>query len=427
MSPHWVVRGCAADWPEPVPLSSPWAVIRLSPPAADNARMMTTIWAAGLFCFATLVIHLVGVAVATGRCRTARQLLAPPGDAPGVSLVRPVCGLENHLEATLRSGFELDYPRYEILFCVARATDPAVPLVQRLMRAFPQVPARLLIGDERISSNPKLNNMVKGWQAAGHDWVVMADSNVLMPVDYLQRLLAHWRPGDSGLVCSPPVGGSPDGLCAELECSFLNSYQARWQYVADSFGCGFAQGKTMLWRRDDLERAGGLRALGAELAEDAAATKLVRGSGRRVHLVDRPFVQPLGRRRFAEVWGRQIRWARLRRASFPAFFLPELIAGGAFPLAAAIAAAAAGEPATWLAVAAFAVLWYGAEAMLVFAAGWHLTRRTPLVLLLRDLLLPAVWVASWFGSDFVWRGNHMCVIAGADGLSQIDRAEVAGD
>src|SRR5690606_15027840 len=147
---------------------------------------------------------------------------------------------------------------------------------------------------------------------------------------YVQRLLARWRP-DSGLVASPPVGCDPLGFAAELECAFLNTHQARWQYAADSLGFGFAQGKTMLWRRADLDRAGGIGALAGEVAEDAAATKLVRHAGRRVHLVDAPFGQPLGRRRLREVWHRQLRWARLRRASFPWYFLPEILSGALPP------------------------------------------------------------------------------------------------
>ena len=120
--------------------------------------------------------------------------------------------------------------------------------------------------------------MVKGWKAARYEWVIIADSNVLMPADYIQRLLARWRP-DTGIVCSPPIGSRPESFAAEIECAFLNTYQARWQYAGESSGYGFAQGKTMLWRRDILERGGGIEALGAEIAEDAAATKLVRGAG----------------------------------------------------------------------------------------------------------------------------------------------------
>ena len=152
-----------------------------------------------------------------------------------------------------------------------------------------------------------------------------------MPRDYIERLFASWRT-DTGLVASPPIGSQPEGFWAELECAFLNTYQARWQYIADAFGFGFAQGKTMLWRRADLERAGGIEALANEVAEDAAATKVVRGAGLKVRLVDRPFPQPLGHRTAAEVWHRQVRWARLRRASFFAYFLPEAVSGGVLPM-----------------------------------------------------------------------------------------------
>src|SRR5262249_44299067 len=286
------------------------------------------------------------------------RALPPAVDAPPVTIVRPVCGVDNFVDDTLASTFALDYPSYEIIFCVAHERDPVVPIVRALMAAHPHVHTRLLVGDDRVSQNPKLNNCVKGWDAAAHDWIVIADSNVLMPRDYIQRLLAAWQPG-CGLVCAPPIGARPENIWAELECAFLNTYQARWQYCADTLGNGFAQGKTMLWRRPDLEAAGGIRALGAELAEDAASTKLVRACGRDVHLVDAPFAQPLGHRGFREVWRRQTRWARLRRASFPHLFLPEGLSGALLPsLALAFVAGSIGWP-ILASVGAFAALWYG--------------------------------------------------------------------
>jgi ceramide glucosyltransferase len=95
--------------------------------------------------------------------------------------VRPLCGIDNFATDTLRSTFALSYPRYEILFCVASAKDTVIPLIESLMAEQPQADARLLVGDERVSSNPKLNSVLKGWRAARHDWIVLADSNVLMP------------------------------------------------------------------------------------------------------------------------------------------------------------------------------------------------------------------------------------------------------
>ena len=353
--------------------------------------MTAPILALAAFCIIATVAHLASIVIATLRLRRNSLGTAPAQqELPPVSLVRPLCGLDNYAADTLRSTFDLDYPHYEILFCVAAANDPVVPLVETLIAEHPSTNARLLIGDDRVSGNPKLNNVVKGWRAARHDWIVLADSNVLMPRDYIRQLFASWR-ADTGLVASPPVGCCPQGICAELECAFLNTYQARWQYVIDSFGRGFAQGKTMLWRRADLERAGGIAALGKEVAEDAAATKIVRGAGLKVRLLDRPVAQPLGRRSAAEVWNRQVRWARLRRASFIFYFLPEVLSGGLLPIiAATFVAHAIGLPSITSAVA-FAALWYGGEMLLAAAGDWHVPALYPLYGLMRDCLLPVLF------------------------------------
>jgi ceramide glucosyltransferase len=369
--------------------------------------------AAALFSGILLFLHLLSIAVAARRCRP-RSLAQPPCALPAISIVRPVCGLDDFLEETLRTSFELAYPQFELIFCVASVRDPAIPLVERLIASRQDIVARLTIGDERVSQNPKLNNCVKGWRAARHDWIVIADSNVLMPSDYLQRLLAAWQ-ADTGLVCSPPAGCRPVGFAAHLECAFLNAYQARAQYFADWLGIGFAQGKTVLWRRADLEAVGGIRALGAEVAEDAASTKIVRAAGLRVRLTDGPFGQPLGRRTLGEVWRRQTRWGRLRRACFPLYFLPEILGGAVWPLTAAGYAAHSAGIFPLSVVAALAALWYGAEMVLVWVAGWRLTALYPLHAAIRDLLLPCLWVDAWVGTDFVWRGHQMSVAADAPG------------
>ena len=135
----------------------------------------------------------------------------------------------------------------------------------------------------------------------------------------------------------------------------------------------------------------------------------MRGAGLKVRLVDRPFAQPLGYRSAAEVWNRQLRWARLRRASFLIYFLPEAFSGGVLPML--------GSP-SWRCVR------YAADALrrgalprsgmvpkwlLAIAAGWHVSPRYPLYGLIRDLLLPALFINALRGSDFVWRGNEMQV------------------
>lgn len=368
--------------------------------------MSTIAGAAGVFCLVAVALQLTIATVVAHRCRQRRCTMSGGRNSPSISIIRPLCGIDEHELATLRSAFELDYPDYELILCCASPADPVVPLARRMIEAHPHMRARLLIGDDPISDNPKLNNTVKGWRVAAHDWIVMADSNVLMPCDYLQGLLATWR-DDTGLVCAPPVGVLPGNFAAELECAFLNTYQASWQYAADTVGLGFAQGKTMLWRRDVLDQAGGIAVLGRELAEDAAATKVVREQGLRVRLCDRPSMQPLGRRSLAQMWSRQLRWARLRVASFPQLFLPELLTGSLPAILAGALAADAVDLEPLVAAAGIAALWYATEACVATTAGWHVSWRSPLAWALRDALLPLLWTQAWFGRSFTWRGNQM--------------------
>ena len=367
--------------------------------------MTFALWA-GAACAALTAVNLTSIGLAWSRLRPRDAAAGPLRQRPPVTIIRPVCGLEAFIEETLGTSFTLDYPSYELLICVERGDDPVVPLVERLIAEHPATKARLLIGEDRVSANPKLNNCVKGWREASHDWIVLADSNVLMPRDYLQRLLEAWRP-DSGLVCSTPLGVRPGNLWAWVECAFLNNLQARWQYAGEQVGLGFAQGKSMLWQREMLDAQGGLHALAAELAEDAAATKLVRAAGRQVHLVDSPFEQPLGLRGAAQVWDRQLRWARLRRVTFPAFFAPELLSGGAVSIALGVAAAAWGGWNLPLTMLGLAVLWYGAEAALAGRKGWPLSWALLPALILRDAMIPAIWLAAWTTGRTVWRGNAM--------------------
>ena len=362
---------------------------------------------AAAFALVALLVHVASSISASRRCRVSSTARLPAfTHGPSVTVIRPVCGMDAYEEMTLRSTFELNYGAYEVLFCCASADDSVVPLVQQLMSEHPEVQARLLIGDDRLSQNPKLNNIAKGWRAASHAWIVLADSNVLMPPDYLQRLLTAWR-ADTGLVSAPPIGSHPGNLWAELECAYLNTYQARWQYGADTLGMGFAQGKSMLWRRADLDAAGGIWALASEPAEDAAATKVVRAAGLRVRLPDCAFLQPLGARSAQQIWARQMRWARLRRSTFPGYFALEILSGLLAPLL------ALGLTAAWFdfdyvpLAAAYTATWIGAEAWLATSAGWVFSWRAPFACLLREALLPVLWGLAWFGNSLSWRGNNM--------------------
>ena len=85
---------------------------------------------------------------ASAQRRQARSI--PDSSLPPVSLLKPVHGMESRLRENIESFFHLDYPNYEIIFCVARDDDPVVSLVRELITAHPEARARLLIGDDRV-------------------------------------------------------------------------------------------------------------------------------------------------------------------------------------------------------------------------------------------------------------------------------------
>jgi ceramide glucosyltransferase len=350
-----------------------------------------------------LLFHLLSVALFLRRLRAPRRGQGPIGRPP-VTLLRPVRGRDDHDETTLASSLAQDHPDHEVIFCVAQADDPVLPLLRQLIAGSP-VPARLLVARSDVTGNPKLDNLLKGWETTRRDWVCMTDSNLLLPPDYLSAIVDSWGPG-TGLVSAPPCGILPDGWAARLECAFLNSNQARLQYLADSFGLGFAQGKTLFFNKPLLDAHGGPVVLGRTLAEDVAATQVTRALGARVSLAPLPFPQPIGRRSLGQVLARQLRWSRVLRDGFPLLFGLEPLNGALLPAIAAVAATAAADL-TPVAALAYLALWYGAETLMM--RRW----RDVAVLPVRDLLLPALWIATFRRRGFVWRGNAMGETAAA--------------
>ena len=349
-------------------------------------------------------LHVLSCALVLWRLRGSDPVQTPATHPP-LSVIRPVCGLDADLRETLGTSFSHLAGADEVIFCVAAPDDAAIPVVRGLINDHPEASAQLLIGDDVVSGNPKLNNLVKGWAAARHEWIAMIDSNVLLPRDYVQALFATWR-ADTGLVTSPPAGIRTKGLWAMVESAFLNTYQDRWQLATDQLGKGFAQGKVLFWRRGLLEAAGGLAALGRDLAEDVASTKIVRAAGLKVRVVRRPFPQPLGQRSFGEVWSRQLRWARVRRDGFPWLFAIEPLSGMALPMAAVSTLVLAGV-ANPLVVPLFVSIWYGAELLVARQANWPATFADVLTWIIRDVLILAIWIDAFAAKGFVWRGNAM--------------------
>jgi len=359
-------------------------------------------------------VHLGTIATAWihPRFRAARRL---NDRAPPVSVIVPLKGLDAELAGNLASLLRQDYPDYEVLFSVAEADDPAAAVARRAIAEAPHVPARLVVGAAAVSNHLKTNNMIRPLGAARHDAVLITDSNVRSEPDRIAGLMRHLG-GRQGLVSATAAGARPDTMAGELECAFLNGYCTRFLLFGDRIGRTVALGKTMLFRRSDLERAGGITQLARGGADDVALTRAITGLGLRVAMAERAAVHPVAGRRFGEVWSRHARWLVYRRDYALLTFVLEPFGGGL--VAAAMAGLVGafnpfGLPAA-LAVAAHLAIWYGAEAALLRARGWHLGWRSPLAWLARDAMLPAMWVRSMMSRRMRWRGVTVTVQPGRD-------------
>ncbi len=306
----------------------------------------------------------------------------------------------------------MNYPDYELLFSVADANDPAARVVRGLIAQYPQVDARLIIGAIDIGPNPKVNNMVQSYEQAKNDFVLISDSNVRVPTDYLKRLVAHWSP-DAGLVTALVAGRSAEGIGGFLEATFLNTFYARGMFFAWTFGRPSVIGKSMLFRRSEASRFGGIRALGRYLAEDYMAGEAFRYLGRKVILAADPVHQHIGKHSLSAFWSRHLRWGRIRKSQAPAVFLIEPVLGSlASGLIGAWAALEAFNIAPALFLSIHLTAWSACDYYLLRKLGGKADYRWPLVWFLREFLSLPLWAHIASGSTVNWRGKKLRLLSG---------------
>ncbi len=76
-----------------------------------------------------------------------------------MTIFKPLKGLDEELEENLRSFFRLDYPTFQLLFCVADADDPAIEVVKKLQSEFPDQDSKLVVGCPAFGLNPKVESL----------------------------------------------------------------------------------------------------------------------------------------------------------------------------------------------------------------------------------------------------------------------------
>src|SRR5207237_2172717 len=122
--------------------------------------------------------------------KTAGNRVYPTPTLPGVSILRPLKGTDPEMYESLRSHCVQDYPEYEILFGGSEADDPALKFVKRLKQEFPEQAIRTLVCEQRLGTNMKVSNLAQMAREAKYDILVVSDSDIRVPSDYLRRVVA---------------------------------------------------------------------------------------------------------------------------------------------------------------------------------------------------------------------------------------------
>ncbi len=315
---------------------------------------------------------------------------------PPVSILKPVRGKDAGFYKAILSHAVQDYPRFEILFGVALADDPALEDIARLQREYPALSIRV-VATANDAPNGKVGSLEILAREARYDTLLVNDGDIVAEPDYLRRVVGLLDDPRVGLVTglyrargeSPAARAEALGIVTEFVPSVLVA-----RLLSSS---GFALGATMAFRKGDLAAIGGFASIRDYLADDYQLGARIAALGRRVAMSDSVVITNLGAGGWGDVWKHQVRWSRTIRVSRPAGYFGYLVTQASFWCL------AAGVSGWWsVATGGLAVRLLAAAAG-IWASGdgryWRVVAAP-----FRDLFGFAVWCAGLMGSTVEWRG-----------------------
>jgi ceramide glucosyltransferase len=327
---------------------------------------------------------------------------------PPVTVFKPLKGLDEELEENLRSFFRLDYPVYQLLFCVADPADPAVAVVEKLLREFPETDARLIVGCPAFGLNPKVESLAAMAAHRKHEVILISDSNVRARPSYLRETACYLAEPGVGLVTNLFVGVGQRQAGAVMENLQLNGYIAGGMATASMLGVTCVVGKSMMMPLRVLEAIGGFAGVRNLLAEDQVIGVLVRKAGYSIRLSHHVIENVNRDRDFTWFLNRHSRWFKIRRRmALPAFVLEPLANLATIGL-------------VWAFSGESGVAWGGLVGLVglgmardVFQTRWlggpRPKVRHMLYSPIKDVMLLPLWFDAVVNSRVQWRGHRFHV------------------
>ena len=343
---------------------------------------------------------------AAGRFRREPRHASRIDFEPPVSIMKSLKGLDPHMYAAFRSHCLLDYAEYELLFGVSDPNEPALELVARLQREFPQQEIHVIQCSKGLGLNGKVSTLAQMLPQARYEHILINDSDIVAPPDYLRHVMRCFAHERVGMVTSLYRGLAGKTLPSKLEALGLSTDFMGGVLVAREIegGVRFALGATMATTRHVLREIGGLEPLVDYLGDDYELGARIAAKGFKVELSGVVVETALPDYTFPEFWTHQLRWARnVRDRRHTQYFGLIVTFGLAWGILAVLA-----EPRTWWTWAALAIV-----ALLRITAALAVGRgvlsdpgvvRDLWLMPLRDFMALAVWFASFAGNQIEWRG-----------------------
>ncbi len=335
-----------------------------------------------------------------------------PPCTPPISVLKPVRGLDREAYENFASFCRQDYPEYEVLFAASDADDPAIPVIERVIRDHPGRQLRVLVGAPHLGMNSKVNKLCRLAQEARYDLLAISDSDVRVEPDYLRQVAAPFRDPRVGAVTALFRGNVEGSILSQLD-ALGAAEDFSGTLIARRFeGMKFTLGSTMATTRPRLAEIGGFEALADYHADDFELGKRIAARGYRIELLREPVWMVFPKRPLGEFLRHELRWMIGMRNIRPLGHLGMIFTHG-LPWALAAAAAA---PSRWLA-ALFLVAYLALRLAMAWTIGaWGLkdpvVRRKFWLVPLRDALTFLVWLASFASNRIQWRGLEFKVEKG---------------